>query len=148
LQTLETTRRLGEVDRELIKSALDSLFARRAVGDIEGLLQLLAPEVVCFDQPTWGCARFPCRIVGRDAMREMLRQRHINYVWVGMQVHRILIDSDSAAVHRTTTLRERGSGVTHTYDSVSFFRFRDGLIVEVSELADGSARDVINNFPH
>jgi hypothetical protein len=51
-------------------------------------------------------------------------------------------------VHRTTTLRERGSGVTCTFDSVAFFRFRDGLIVELSDLPDGCALEVVRNFPH
>ena len=34
----------------------------------------------------------------------------------------------------TTTIRERGSGDTHTFDSIDFFRFREGLVVEFSEL--------------
>jgi ketosteroid isomerase-like protein len=148
LQTLETTRRLCEVDRDLIRSILDSMYARRAAGDIEGMLSLMAPDVVCFPDKTWGYAFYPRRIVGKDALREALRQRHINYIFVGMEAHRTLIDGDQAAVHRTTTLRERGSGVTVAYDSVSFFRFRDGLITEYSDLPDGSAAEVVKNFPH
>jgi ketosteroid isomerase-like protein len=148
LQTLETTRRLSEIDRELIGSVLQSIFARRAAGDIEGMLKLMAPDVVCFPDKTWGYAYYPRRIVGRAAMREALRQRHINYILVDMEVHRTLIDGDQAVVHRTTTLRERGSGVTCTFDSVAFFRFRDGLIVELSDLPDGNALEVVRNFPH
>ena len=148
LQTLETTRRLSEIDRELIGSVVQSIFARRAAGDIEGMLKLMSPDVVCFPDKTWGYAFYPRCIAGKEAMREALRQRHINYVIVDMEVHRTLIDGDQAAVHRTTTLRERGSGVTYTFDSVAFFRFRDGLIIEFSDLPDGCARDVVRNFPH
>jgi ketosteroid isomerase-like protein len=148
LQTLETTRRLSEVDRELIKSSLDSILARRAAGDIEGMLNLMAPDVVCFPDKTWGYAFYPRCIVGKEAVREAFRQRHINYVLVEVEVHRTLIDGDQAAVHRTTTMRERGSGVTVTFDSVAFFRFRDGLVTEISDLPDGCAIDVVKNFPH
>ena len=148
MQTLETTRRLSEVDRELIKSSLDSILARRAAGDIEGMLNLMAPDVVCFPDKTWGYAFYPRCIVGKEAVREAFRQRHINYVLVEVEVHRTLIDGDQAAVHRTTTMRERGSGVTVTFDSVAFFRFRDGLVTEISDLPDGCAIDVVKNFPH
>ena len=148
MQTLETTRRLCEIDRELIRNTIDTIFACRASGDIEGVLKLMAPDVVCFPDKTWGYAFYPRRIVGKEALREILRQRHINYVFANVQVHRTLIDGDQAAVHRTTTLRERGSGVAFTYDSVAFFRFRDGLIIEYSDLPDGCAFEVVRNYPH
>jgi ketosteroid isomerase-like protein len=147
LQTAETTRRLGEVDRELIRKVLDSVFAHRAAGDFEAMLAFLDSEVVCFADRTWGYAHYPRRIVGKEALREALRQRHINYVWINSVVHRTLIDGDSAAVHRTTTLSERGSGETFTFDSIGFYRFREGLITEINELPDGGAREVVNNFP-
>ena len=148
LQTLETTRGCARSIRELIGSVLKSLYDRRAAGDIEGMLNLLAPDVVCFPDRTWGHAHYPRRIVGKEAVREAFLQRHINYVFVEMEVHRTLIDGEQAAVHRTTKLRERGSGVTYTFNSVSFFRFRDGLIIELSELPDGSALEAVINFPH
>ncbi len=148
MQSLETSRRLNEVDRELIASRLKAIFARRAAGDIDGMLDFVAPDIVCFPETTWRHARYPRRIVGKEAVREAFWQRHINYVNLDTTVHRLLIDGDQAAVHRTTTIRERGSGVTHTFDSVDFFRFRDGLVVEFCELPDGSARDAVVNFPH
>ena len=147
MQTLETTRRLGEVDRELIKNVLEALYTCRAAGDIEGMVSYMAEDVVCFPDTTWGFARYPRRIVGREAVREAFLQRHINYVYLEMAAHRTLIDGDQAAVHRTTTLCERGSGVAYTFDIVGFFRFRDGLVTEMSELPDGSARDLFNFFP-
>jgi ketosteroid isomerase-like protein len=148
LQTVETIRRLGEVDRELIKDVLSAIFARRMAGDVDGMLEFFAPDVVCFPESTWGHARYPRRIVGKEAVREALRQRHINYVTLKLVVHRTLIDGDQVAVHRTTRMRERGSDVTYTFDTVSFFRFRDGLVVELCEFPDGSAYDAVVNFPH
>ena len=63
-------------------------------------------------------------------------------------VHRIIIDGDEAAVHRTTTIRERGTGALHTFDCVNFLRFRDGLVSEFQEFPDGSAYEAVINFPH
>ena len=117
-------------------------------GDIDGMLVYLAPDIVVFPETTWGYARYSRKIIGKEAVREAFRQRHINYVNLGSTVHRMLIDGDQAVVHRTTTIRERGSDVGYTFDSVDFFRFRDGLIVEFCELPDGSAYNAVVNFPH
>jgi len=148
VQTLEATRRLCEVDKELLLDRLKAIFRRREAGDIDGMLDLVAPDIVCFPASTWRYACYPRPIVGRDAVREAFKQRHINYVNLLSTVHRILIDGDEAAVHRTTTIRERGSGTTHTFDCIDFFRFRDGLVVEFQEFPDGTAREAVNNFPY
>jgi ketosteroid isomerase-like protein len=148
VQTLEATRQLGELDKELLRERLKSIFHRRETGDIDGMLDFVAPDIVCFPASTWGHAHYPRRIVGKEAVREAFHQRHINYVNVMSTVHRILIDGNEAAVHRTTSIRERGSGIGYTFDCVDFFRFRDGLVVEFQELPDGSAYDAVINFPH
>ena len=148
MQSLETTRRLGEVDRDLIREILKSIYARRMAGDIEGMMNFVAPDIVCFPNTSWGGAHYPRCIKGSEAVREAFWQRHINYVNVAGQIHRILIDGDEAAVHRSCTIRERGSCVTHTFDSVDFFRFRNGLVTEFCEMPDGRAYDAVVNFPH
>jgi ketosteroid isomerase-like protein len=147
LQSLDTSRLLSEIDRELIIANVKAIFARRQAGDIEGMLDFVAPDIVCFADTTWRHARYPRKIVGKEAVREAFLQRHINYVNLSSVVRRMLIDGDQAAVHRTTTIRERGSDVTYTFDAVDFFRFRDGLVTEFSELPDGSAFDAVINFP-
>ena len=148
LQTLETTRRLGEIDRDLILEVLKSIYARRMAGDIDGMMNLLSPDIVCFPSTSWGGAHYARCIKGKDAVREAFWHRHINYVNVAGQIHRILIDGAEAVVHRSNTIRERGSCVTHTFDSVDFLRFRDGLVTEFCEMPDGRAYDAVVNFPH
>ncbi|MDE3175953.1 MAG: nuclear transport factor 2 family protein [Pseudomonadota bacterium] len=148
MQMLATTRLLSEVDRDLIADVLKSLFARRKAGDVDGMMNLMAADVVCFPNTSWGHARYPRKIVGKEAVREAFWQRHINYVSLESKVHRLLIDGDSAAIHRTTKICERGGGDPLSFDVIDFFRFRDGLIVEMCELPDGTAYDAVINFPH
>ena len=148
VQMLATTRLLGEVDRDLIANMLQSLFARRKAGDVDGMMNFLAADLVCFPNTSWGHARYPRAIVGKDAVREAFWQRHIKYVTLESTVHRVLIDGDSAAVHRTTRICERGGGDAIVFDAVDFFRFRDCLIVEFCEFPDGTAYDAVINFPH
>jgi len=136
------------LDREQTRARLKAIFERREAGDIDGMLEFVAPDIVCFPASTWGHARYPRPIVGKDAVREAFLQRHINYVNMASTVHRILVSGDEAVVHRTTSIRERGSQIAYTFDCVDFFRFRDGLVVEFQEFPDGSAYDAVINFPH
>jgi ketosteroid isomerase-like protein len=148
VQTLEATRQLNELDRELLVNRLKAIFDRREAGDIDGMLVFASPDIVCFPASTWGHARYPRPIVGKEAVREAFLQRHINYVNMVTTVNRILVDGDQAAVHRTTTIRERGGGKEYTFDCIDFFRFRDGLVTEFQEFPDGSAYEAVVNFPH
>ena len=84
------------MDRELIQNVIKTLFNRRTAGDIDGMVELVSPDIVCFPVSTWGYARFPRPIIGKEAVREAFQQRHINYVNVKSTVHRMLIDGDQA----------------------------------------------------
>ena len=148
MQTLEATRDLCEVDKDLLRQRVKTFLKQLDVGDIAGFVQLVAHDVVCFPASTWRDARYPRPIRGRDAMAEAFRHRTTKYVSLGSTLHRVLVDSDQAVVHRTTRIRERGGGAEHAFDCVNLFRFRDGLIVEFSELPDGSAYEAVINFPH
>ncbi len=134
--------------REQALELVTAIFDRRAAGDIDGMMEFAAPDIVCFPPTTWGHARYPFPIRGREAVREAFKQRHINYVNVTSKVHRVLVDGDQVVVHRTTELRERGGGTSYTFDCIDFIRIRDGLVVEFQEFPDGSAYDAVINFPH
>jgi ketosteroid isomerase-like protein len=148
VQTLEVTRKLSEIDRELLRERLKSMLFHMDKGDIDGMLEHIAPDVVCFPRNSWGHAHYPRQVVGREAMREAFRQRYINYVVTYSVIHKMLIDGDDVAVHRTATLQERGSSVSHTFDCILMVRFRAGLVIEFCVLPDGSAYDAVTNFPH
>ena len=127
---------------------LRQIFERRTAGDIDGMMEFVAPDIVCFPPTSWGRARYPVTLRGREAVREAFKQRHINYVNMSTTLHRVLVDGDQVAVHRTTKIRERGGAVEHTFDCIDFLRFRGGLVVEFQELPDGSAYEAVINFPH
>ena len=80
-------------------------------------------------------------------MFEVFRLRNAHYENLASEIHRLLVDGDQVAVHRTVTLRDRGGSDVYTYNAIDFLRFRDGLVVEFAELPDASARQVIENFP-
>jgi ketosteroid isomerase-like protein len=131
VQTLEAKRLLNDLDKDLLRERVISIFAHWEAGNIDRMLDFATDDIVCFPPSTWRYAAYLRRIVGKEAVREALRQRDINYDRMTSTVHRIVVDGDEAAVHRTTTLRERGTGALHTFDCVNLLRFRDGLVSEL-----------------
>jgi len=123
VQTLEAKQRLNDLDKDLLQHRVISMFAHWESGNIERMLDFATDDIVCYPAGTWRHANYPRRIVGKDAVREALHQREINYSRMTSTVHRII-------------------------DCVNFLRFRDGLVAELQEFPDGSAYEAVINFPH
>jgi ketosteroid isomerase-like protein len=142
-----TRELLDRGGRAMMENTVREIFALREAGDIDGMAQLIAHDIVCFPPTSWRHAKFPRTIRGRQAVAEAFRVRNVQYQNLGSTIHSVLIDGDRAVVHRTSTIRERGGSREYTYDAIDFFRFRDGLVVEFSELPDGSLAEATANFP-
>jgi ketosteroid isomerase-like protein len=69
----------------------------------------------------------------------MLAEIDMRYENLGSVIHEFMIDGEQVALHRTATIRNRGTGATMDVDICNFARFRDGLIVEFSEYPDTAA---------
>ncbi len=139
MQSEEASRKLGQLDRELIERRIRSLLERRAAGDIRGMLEYFADDVVYDVKGSWTLFPYVSRRCGKSALAEMLRALHVNYENLGSEIHEIAIDGDRAAVHRTSALRHRGAGVVFNVGICNFLRFRDGLVVAISEYPDSAA---------
>jgi ketosteroid isomerase-like protein len=144
VQSGDVLRKLGEVDRELIERRVRMFCELRADGNLPSLLEYAAADVRCFLRGHWSLAVFPCPLVGKEAVGEAYRQLNIRYENLGSVVHELLIDGDRVALHRTTSIRNRGGGQVHTFDVINFMRFRDGLVVEFSEYCDSAAIAALN----
>jgi ketosteroid isomerase-like protein len=144
VQSADLLRKLGEVDRELIEGRVRMFCELRANGDLSSMLEYAAPDVTCFMRGHWSLAVYPRPLVGKEAVAEAYRQLNIRYENLGSIVHELLIDGDRVALHRTTSIRNRGGGQEHTFDVINFMRFRDGLVVEFSEYCDPAAIAALN----
>jgi uncharacterized protein len=144
MQSMDLLRKLGEVDRELIERRVRMFCELRADGDLSSMLQYAAPDVRCFLRGHWSLAVYPWPLVGKEAVAEAYRQLNIHWENLGSILHELLIDGDRVALHRTTSVRNRGGGQVHTFDVINFIRFRDGLVVEYSEYCDTAAFAALN----
>ena len=143
MQSADLLRKLGEIDRELIEHRVRTLCELRADGDVPSMLEYAAPDVRCFLRGHWTLAIYPRPLIGKEEVAEAYRQLNIQYENLGSVIHELLIDGDRVALHRTTTIRNRGAGHIHTFDVINFMRFRDGLVVEFSEYPDFATRGAL-----
>ena len=130
----DTLRRIGNLDRELIEHRIRTLFERWAYGDLDGVLEYLAPDVQIATPGFWSSVVRPAH--GWDEVAKALRLWHDTFENITSVLHEILIDGDRAVVHRTAVGRRRDSGERYQCDFIEFFRFRDGLVVEFSDYPD------------
>ena len=139
MQDPQTLKRLGEVDRELIEHRIRTLLELRAGAGAGSPLDFLAPDVVYFVRGGWNLYPHRNNRYGKREVAEMLAEINTRFENLGSVIHELVIDGDRVALHRTASVRNRGTGETMDVDICNFGRFRDGLIVELSEYPDTAA---------
>ena len=117
LQSPDTLRQLNAIDRDLIEARVRAIFDLREMGDIPGMMKYAAPDIVCFPNDFWRPVAFPRPIQGYDAVFEVFRLRNAHYENLASEIHRLLVDGDQVAVHRTVTLRDRGGSDVYSTEN-------------------------------
>jgi ketosteroid isomerase-like protein len=134
-------------DQALSKTAIDRDTAERIIGDMIDALVAgdakrmaahLADDVV-FSGSSADRHPFNYPRQGKAACLDLMRAIVVAYESMGSTIHRFLIDGDQVALHRTSRLRNRGTGRSFDISICNFVRFRDGLIVEFSQYPDTAA---------
>jgi ketosteroid isomerase-like protein len=146
LQSEETLRKLGDLDRELIEHRIRTIFERRALGDTPGIIEYAAEDILYDVRGGWTLYPFSRPARGKAIAAQMLATIESMYENLGSTIHELVIDSDRAAVHRTSKLRNRGTGAVVSIDVCDFLRFRDGLVVEFAEYPDSAALAKLDRF--
>lgn len=145
MQSNDALHRLGGLDREMIEHRLRTIFERRAGGDVLGMLEYAAEDIIYRTRGNWTLYPFVRTVQGKEAVRQILAAVDVMYENFGSTIHELVIDGDRAALHRTSHLRNRGTGALISIDVCDFARFRDGLIVEFAEYPDSAALMRLND---
>jgi ketosteroid isomerase-like protein len=127
---------LAMLDREGIERRVRALFHARKQGDSEGMLAEFSPNIVYEVVGSWDLYPFYGRREGIEAIRAMLLELAMEFENLGSTIHDILIDGERVAVRRTARLRHRGTNAIADVGIVDFLRFRNGLVIEISEYPD------------
>ena len=139
----EALRRIGDVDRAPTEQRIRRLFELWSRGDVAAIIEHLAPDVIFPSHGFWSGSSAP--VHGRERAAAALRKWADAFENIVSVLHEVLIDGDRAVVHRTAVGRLRDSGRRYQCDSIAFFRFRDGLIVEYSDYPDAAVPKLVAN---
>ena len=124
--------------RQSIEACIRRLIELRAAGDVDGLVAYAAPDIV-FKTGIGRAHPFHAEYKGIEACANLVRDVNVYYENLGSRLNKLLIDGDQVALHRTTRIRNRGTGRAVEVDMWNFVRFRDGLIAEFAEYPDTEA---------
>ena len=134
MQSDETLHRLGALDREMIEHRIRTLFERRAEGDLPGIMDYAADDIVYHTRGLWTLYPFSQPVRGKALVGQMLAMIEVMYENLGSTIYELVIDGDRAALHRTSRMRNRGTGALLSVDVCDFVRFRDGMVIEFSDI--------------
>jgi ketosteroid isomerase-like protein len=139
VQSDETLRKLGVLDRELIEKRVRALLEMRTAGDLRAMLDLAAEDIVYNVRGNWAAFPYTRPVHGKKLVADTLAMIAVQFENLGSVVHDFVIDGDRVALRRTAKIRHRGTGKVGEVDIADFVRFRDGLVVEFTEVADSMA---------
>lgn len=144
MQSEQALHKLGELDRELIEQRLHKLLELRAKGDWRGMVEFAAEDIVFEIRGDWTAFPHSKPIHGKKALAEALMRVVIQFEYLGTAVNDMVIDGDRVALRRTAKIRNRGTGRCAEVNFADFLRFRDGLVVEFTEIADSAGLALIS----
>jgi len=139
MQSRQDLAQIAAVDRELVKTRVHAMLDRLVAKDLPGLIAFFSDEVVFELIGNWSIFPFSGQLRGKDAWESALTTIYTHVENLGSTVHEVVIDGDRVALRRTTRLRNYGTGRVGDVTIADFLRFRDGLVVEVTELVDSLA---------
>jgi ketosteroid isomerase-like protein len=125
----------AEIDRALIEQRIRGMLDRRERDDTEGMFEYFADDCV-YSASSWQGSPVRIELHGKQACAHLAHQLSVQFENFGTIIHKLIVDGQQVAVHRTSRLRNRGTGKTVEVDIWNFLTFRDGLIAEFAEYPD------------
>lgn len=139
MQSFQNLARIATVDRELFEARVHYMLDLCAAGNLDGIVDYFSEDVTYQMIGNWSMFPYPGPVRGKAAAKHALAGIFTHFQSLGSTVHDIVVDGDRVAVRRTTVLRNLGTGRSDGIAVVDFLRFRDGLVIELTELLDSLA---------
>ena len=146
MRSKETLNALAQVDRELIATRVRHLLRLRAENNLREMMNYFAEDIVFVVSFNWMALPYAGPIKGKANVARALMSITTQYENLGSTVHSLLIDGEQVALRRTARVRHRGTNRVADVDIADFIRFRDGLVVALSEVADSVALAQLDEF--
>ncbi|MCW2282421.1 ketosteroid isomerase-like protein [Rhodoblastus acidophilus] len=136
MRSKDTLNALAEVDRQLIETRMQRLLELRAENNLRAMLEYVAEDIVFEVIGDWMALPFSGPVKGKANVAKAMMSLMTQYENLGSTVHSLSIDGENVALRRTARVRHRGTNRVADVAFADFIRFRDGLVIGFSEVAD------------
>lgn len=120
------------------RAAALSNFARSGP-DLDLFRRFCAPDLVCEFVGDRNTISYAGRRRGIDAFVNIVKGINVDFEQCGSAAPEAVVDGGKVAMRRAVEWRHRGTGRRGIVELADFFRFEDGLIVEIVEFRDSVA---------
>ncbi len=124
--------------RRQIEFLVREILAARERGDAPALLARLAPDFVYRAHGAWPMWPYHGGPIDAAQFADAARRLNAEIEFLGSDIHELLIDGDTVALHATSVARNRGAGAPVAFDQWMVFRFRDNLLVGMAIYVDAA----------
>lgn len=122
--------------RRHIESLARQFLAARARGDAADIVARLAPDFAYRARGAWPTWPYHAGPIDRTQFAEAIGRVNAEIEVLRADIHELLIDRESAALHATFAARNRGAGAPVEFDLWMYLRFCGDLIVEAAFYVD------------
>jgi ketosteroid isomerase-like protein len=136
MQSAQDFAKLAGVDRDLIEARIHAMLDRRVAKDLPGLITFFSDELEFELIGNWSIFPHARRARGKEAWVRALTTMYTEVENLGSTINDIVIDGEWAALRRSTRMRHYGTGRVDDIEVADFMRFRNGLVVEFTEIVD------------
>jgi ketosteroid isomerase-like protein len=139
---MQSRRQLADIaagDRALFETRIRQMLELCAAGNLAAMMDHVSEDIVYEMVGNWSMFPFSQPVRGKEAFAHALGFIFTHFQSLGSDIHDIVVDGDRVAVRRTTRLRNIGTNLEDDIAVMDFVRFRDGLLVELTELVDSLA---------
>src|SRR4051794_34776681 len=131
MQSLQVLKSLACVDRQLLEDRILRFYELRATYNVPEMTKLLSERVIYTTPGDRSVITYTGRHTGRAAVMVVLQTMNIEYQQLSQDIGEVCVDGNCVVVHRTCSLRHRGTGIVRRVEICDIVRFEDGLISEI-----------------
>jgi ketosteroid isomerase-like protein len=146
MRSEEALKALARVDRELIESRVELILGLRKANRLREMMDYIAEDIVYNVSGNWMALPFVGQVKGKANMARALVSIATQFENLGSEIHDLLIEGERVALRRTSRVRHRGTNRVADVAIVDFLRFRDGLVIELSEVTDSLKLTQLEDF--
>jgi ketosteroid isomerase-like protein len=122
--------------KEEIEKAIRKLYAARVVGNVDAMVDAMAPDVNFALAGDPQASPVVGRLRGADKLRSQLTKLVDGFKFNAYEIVNVVVDGSSAAVHARANITSTITGQTVDMELADFIEFKDGSVNSFLQFCD------------